>query len=86
MSHTFGSIDSISVTDESIFWLSARLVKYAEISPCGTVGPIQLHGTDVCLQCIHVLILLLIQDPDSTDTGRITNVRCIATILWVIYN
>jgi len=83
MLHTFGSIDSISVTDEGIFRLSTGLIKYAKISPRGTVRPIQLHGTDVSLQGIHVLVLLLIQYPVSTNTCSINvwQTLCVRRIL-----
>lgn len=43
--------------------LVAGLVERAQIHPGGGVAVIQLHGTDVGLQSVHGLVLLLVQHP-----------------------
>lgn len=47
---------------ERVARLIARLVQNAQIRPGGPVGFVQLHGTDVRLQCVHRLVLLLVEN------------------------
>jgi len=61
--HTFSSLCGVDVACEGVLGLTARLVQQAEVGPGGRVGLVQLDGTDVRLQRVKRLVLLLVQHP-----------------------
>ena len=56
----------VEVTGQGVAGLVTGLVQDGQICPGGGVGFVQLYGTDICLQSIHRLVLLLIQHPAHT--------------------
>lgn len=56
---------SIDVALDSIVRLPAGFIEGAEVHPGGCVAVVQLNGTDVGLQCIHRLVLLLVEHPEG---------------------
>lgn len=56
---------SIYVALDSIMMLATWLVESSKIHPGGRVAVVQLNSTDVGLQGVHGLVLLLIENPDS---------------------
>lgn len=59
---------SIDVALDSVMRLAARFVEGAQIHPGSCVAVVQLNSTDVGLQCIHRLVLLLVEHPE--DRGK----------------
>lgn len=56
---------SIDVALDSVMRLAAGFVEGAQVHPGGGVAVVQLHGTDVGLQSVHGLVLLLVQHPED---------------------
>lgn len=56
---------SIYVTLDSVMRLATGFVEGAEIHPGGRVAVVQLNSTDVGLQCVHRLVLLLVEHPEG---------------------
>ena len=56
----------IQVAGQRITRLVTRLVQDGQVCPRCRVRLVQLYRADVCLQCIHRLVLLLIQHSENT--------------------
>lgn len=54
---------SIDVAFNSVMRLAAGFVEGAQVHPGGRVVVVQLNSTDVGLQCVHRLVLLLVEHP-----------------------
>ncbi len=59
----------VDVALDGVLRLVAGLVERAQVHPGRGVTVIQLHGTDVGLQRVHGLILLLIQHANRDNTA-----------------
>jgi hypothetical protein len=55
-------VDCFHVAIERVIVLAKCFVKYAQVQPGCIVLVVQLDGANVRLQCVHCLILLLIQN------------------------
>lgn len=60
----------IDVALDGILRLVAGLVECAQVHPGSRMAVVQLHCTNICLQCIHRLVLLLIQHTGDTNTAE----------------
>ena len=69
---TFAVLRGVHVAGERVLQLVTRLVEDAEVVPGGEVVLLQLHGTDVRLQCVHRLTLLLVEHPASQPCTAVT--------------
>ena len=65
-------------------WLVTGLIQDPQVCPGCNMGGVQLNCTDVCLQGIHWLVLLLVQNPEiqstSYKTGFWSELYCIISI------
>lgn len=61
---------SVDVALDSVVRLAAGFVESAQIHPGGGVAVVQLNSTDVSLQCIHRLVLLLVKHPGRRGKDR----------------
>lgn len=59
----------VDVTLDGVVRLVAGLVQRAQVHPGGGMAVVQLYGADVCLQSIHGLVLLLVQNPEEVGMG-----------------
>ena len=55
-------LGGVEIARERVFGLVDGLVEDGEVGPRCGVGLVELYGTDVCLQCVHRLVLLLVQN------------------------
>lgn len=55
----------VDVALDGVVRLVAGLVQRAQVHPGGGVAVVQLHGANVGLQCVHGLVLLLVQHPEG---------------------
>lgn len=60
----------VDVALDGVVRLVAGLVQRAQVHPGSGVAVVQLHGADVRLQCVHGLVLLLVQHPEERDRGQ----------------
>lgn len=60
---------SIDVAFDSVVRLAAGLVEGAQVHPGGGVVVVQLNSTNVSLQCVHRLVLLLVEHPGGKRKG-----------------
>lgn len=58
------AVRGIDVALNGIVGLTAGLVQSAQVHPGSSVTVVQLNGTDIGLQCIHRLVLLLVENPE----------------------
>lgn len=59
---------SIDVALDSVMRLAAGFIEGAQVHPGSCVAVVQLNSTDVGLQCVHRLVLLLVEH--SEDRGK----------------
>lgn len=60
----------VDVALDGVVVLAARLVQSAQVHPGGRVAVVQLNGTDVGLQRVHGLVLLLVEHPGGGAEAR----------------
>lgn len=60
----------VDVTLDGVVRLPAGFIESAQVHPGGCVAVVQLHCTNVGLQCIHRLVLLLVQHTRGEREGE----------------
>lgn len=60
----------VDVTLDGVVRLPAGFIERAQVHPGGCVTVVQLHCTNVGLQCIHRLVLLLVQHTRGEREGK----------------